>query len=360
MAKFEEADPRWKVKDLGEQGRNVNNWHWTENDCFPWFKEEFGKIFDDAVILIGPTSGGQTGEVKCTKVDKCTGEASFSRRKGNKSMLLYEIELNLKWESTIKNAAGEVVSTSKGAYNMPCIDTVEAIDGFEIQVKFNKDKAENLQANNFAKAKGSEALRSMIVAAIERFKAQTASAPSSQADAPSTSSSSASTQVLTAALKAAAVESSHTTKATKDGSTGTINVSTEYNAPVKEIFECFAITQRLMAFTQSRAQVGTKPGDPFSLFDGSISGTVVDFVPEQKIVWKWRQSSWAEGVFSTCTLTFSDNGPGSTRLSVHQTGIPNSDAHGNDDMVRVVEEGWKRNLLDRIKMVFGYGSPEFQ
>lgn len=27
MAKFEEADPRWKVKDLGTQGANVNNWY---------------------------------------------------------------------------------------------------------------------------------------------------------------------------------------------------------------------------------------------------------------------------------------------------------------------------------------------
>jgi hypothetical protein len=27
MAKFEEADPRWKVKDLGEQGKNVNSWY---------------------------------------------------------------------------------------------------------------------------------------------------------------------------------------------------------------------------------------------------------------------------------------------------------------------------------------------
>ena len=30
MAKFGEADDRWIVKDLGEQGTNVNNWHWKE------------------------------------------------------------------------------------------------------------------------------------------------------------------------------------------------------------------------------------------------------------------------------------------------------------------------------------------
>lgn len=39
MAKFEEADPRWLVKDMGEAGRNVNNWHWTERDCTEWVSE---------------------------------------------------------------------------------------------------------------------------------------------------------------------------------------------------------------------------------------------------------------------------------------------------------------------------------
>ncbi len=33
MAKFEEADPRWKVQDLGEKGRNVNNW-WVPLSVF--------------------------------------------------------------------------------------------------------------------------------------------------------------------------------------------------------------------------------------------------------------------------------------------------------------------------------------
>lgn len=28
QAKFGEGDERWLVKDLGQDGRNVNNWHW--------------------------------------------------------------------------------------------------------------------------------------------------------------------------------------------------------------------------------------------------------------------------------------------------------------------------------------------
>jgi activator of HSP90 ATPase len=57
-------------------------------------------------------------------------------------------------------------------------------------------------------------------------------------------------------------------------------------------------------------QVGTNAGDSFSLFDGSISGTVEECSKDQKLVWKWRQSSWADGVFSTCNIVFTENGTG--------------------------------------------------
>eukprot|EP00961_Rhodomonas_salina_P232574 3142070-Rhodomonas_salina.3 len=54
---------------------------------------------------------------------------------------------------------GETISTSKGSYIMPCIDTVEEIDGFEIQVKCNKDGKEQDAANAFAKKQGQAALK---------------------------------------------------------------------------------------------------------------------------------------------------------------------------------------------------------
>ena len=57
MAKFGEADPRWKVKDMGDGGKNVNGWHWTENDTFPWFKEQFTSKFDDKMIFEGASNG---------------------------------------------------------------------------------------------------------------------------------------------------------------------------------------------------------------------------------------------------------------------------------------------------------------
>ncbi len=207
------------------------------------------------MILSGPTGNGLIGELKCTKVDKCSGEASLSRRKGKKVMLLYELELNLKWEATLTNSSGETVSSGKGSFNMPCIDTVEDMDGFEIQVKCNKDKSENDAANKYAKSEGMAKVKAIIVSCIEKLKAETSQAPA-PAQASDGESSTVSSQTLTAALKAAAIDAGH--KAKNHSSVkvdGTINISSDFIAPVREVFECFTVPQRLMAFTQSRAQV---------------------------------------------------------------------------------------------------------
>ena len=74
-------------------------------------------------------------------------------------MLLYEIELKIKWQARVKDAEGKEVSTSKGNFNIPNLDTVDAIDEFDINVKFNKDNAETAAANKFAKEQGSPKVR---------------------------------------------------------------------------------------------------------------------------------------------------------------------------------------------------------
>jgi hypothetical protein len=62
---------------------------------------------------------------------------------------------------------------------------------------------------------------------------------------------------------------------------------------------------------------------------------------------------------STATLTFDETSPGNTVVTLVQTNVPSSDVHGNSNMKEVVADGWKRNIFDRIKMVFGFGAPSF-
>jgi len=367
MAKFEEADPRWKVKDMGDQGKNVGGWHWNEKDCFPFFKEQFTDKFDDKMIFEGATNGpaGLLCDLKCWKLDKCTGEASVAKRKGNKVIVLYEIEAVIKWEATLKNSAGETISTSKGSYEMPCIDTVEDIDKFEIQVKYNKTDAEYRAANDYAKLQGQEEVRRIIVAVIMNLKEQAGQQQS--AAAPASESTQSRCQDLEKMQKALAAAPTPAPEAAapKANTTSTdnrsIQVSSEFTAPAQELFECFTVVQRCMAFTQSRCQVGTTVGEPLMLYDGAVTGKLIECEPNKKLVYEWRQTSWNPSDISKCTITFEDgkDGPASTKVTLKQTGIPYKDAHGNDDMPHVVKEGWKRNFFDRIKMVFGFGSPEF-
>lgn len=95
------------------------------------------------------------------------------------------------------------------------------------------------------------------------------------------------------------------------------------------------------------------------LFDGAITGETVACDAPNKLVWLWRQSAWPDGKMSTATLTFEETSPGNTTVKLVQTGVPSQDKHGNSNMKQVVEDGWKRNIFDRIKMVFGYGAPQF-
>eukprot|EP00285_Hemiselmis_virescens_P017866 CAMPEP_0173378294 /NCGR_PEP_ID=MMETSP1356-20130122/1475_1 /TAXON_ID=77927 ORGANISM="Hemiselmis virescens, Strain PCC157" /NCGR_SAMPLE_ID=MMETSP1356 /ASSEMBLY_ACC=CAM_ASM_000847 /LENGTH=254 /DNA_ID=CAMNT_0014331319 /DNA_START=50 /DNA_END=814 /DNA_ORIENTATION=+ len=174
MAKIEEADPRWKVRDLGDQGKNVNGWHWTENDCLPWFKEKFEACFsgDDNKILSDEVAGGSglKGELTCYKLETCTGEAHINRRKGNKVMVIYEMELKVKWKAVVSDKDGNEVSSSKGNFNIPCLDTVDEIDEFEIHVKFNKDNDAATAANKYAKVQGEPKVRALIVDTIKQLQ----------------------------------------------------------------------------------------------------------------------------------------------------------------------------------------------
>ena len=38
-----------------------------------------------------------------------------------------------------------------------------------------------------------------------------------------------------------------------------------------------------------------------------------------------------------------------------QTGIPDADRFGHHDVVGTVEAGWRQQVFDRIRRVFGYG-----
>ena len=57
------------------------------------------------------------------------------------------------------------------------------------------------------------------------------------------------------------------------------------------------------------------------------------------------------------TMNLEEPDKGTTVLKLQQTGIPEYDRFGNEmrEVERQVEEGWKAQILHRLRAVFGFG-----
>ncbi|KDD74224.1 hypothetical protein H632_c1476p0, partial [Helicosporidium sp. ATCC 50920] len=101
MAKFGQGDERWLVQDLGQVGRNVNNWHWVESDALPWARIRLSEL------LQGLRLGAQGSELRVAAVKSVEGDAVVNNRKG-KAIVLYELSVTVGWEAGADGAKGEI------------------------------------------------------------------------------------------------------------------------------------------------------------------------------------------------------------------------------------------------------------
>ena len=160
MAKFDEADPRWIVRDR-EDGTNVNGWHWEEKDLLPRFQTALNEQ------LLGHTLfDNDIGKISIKKIDSCTGEFSGNQRKG-KRFIVYEFEIKFEFEATLVSGAA-----TSGKYVFPSVDSVDGLGSLEVNFKPESDKADKKDANAFAKAHGVPAIRKILVDSVKFFESQ--------------------------------------------------------------------------------------------------------------------------------------------------------------------------------------------
>ncbi len=65
---------------VGDQGKNVNGWHWNEKDSFPWFKHQFTEHFDDTLLFEGATNGPSGMYIVRMYLHKYNRDVSRSQR----------------------------------------------------------------------------------------------------------------------------------------------------------------------------------------------------------------------------------------------------------------------------------------
>lgn len=96
--------------------RNVNAWHWEENDYTNWAKDLIKRK------LLGvreeTAKEGPRGTVFVAEVSKLSGDAYVNTRKG-RTFAGYEFKASLEWTGEWRNAEGECKHSFKGKAYMP-------------------------------------------------------------------------------------------------------------------------------------------------------------------------------------------------------------------------------------------------
>jgi activator of HSP90 ATPase len=341
MAKVGETDPRWIVAERAD-GTNVNNWHWTEKNCMPWAKERMPEIFEGTKLL-------ENGEdlVKITKVDTMNGECHINTRKG-KIFHFFEFEIKLKWTGTIK---GDKV---EGNIDMPEISFENDVDEHEIRV--NVTKAEDkYTVRQLVSNQGIPKVRKLLETLIEEFRGMRGYLQEVKEVKPLTQTSADSPKPApavhavpsTPATTASTTTSSSSSSSTSVTKTTKVEFNDKFGARPSDIYEALMDSRRVEAYTQSSAQLETKEGGKFSLFGGNVTGEFVQLVPNERIVQKWRTSTWPEGHHSTVTIELSEGRKGCD-MKLTQVGVPEAEAERT-------QQAWRENIFERLKRMFGYG-----
>jgi activator of HSP90 ATPase len=332
MAKWGEGDARWIVTNR-EDGANVNNWHWTEMDFTKWAETR------SAELLGGVTLENDKMCISTNNVT-CKGEVTVNTRK-QKTIFLYELEIDLKWEGELKSKSGK---TFKGSVNVPYISEENDDDDFEVKVTVEEtgSDAETLRQEartkliSFLKEKIPQMLQEMRGTATGKTKLPPKTQVPMKLDAvaPTAPPTEKAATVVKEPPKPKGYES--------------FTVTEKFLCSPTDLFECFIDNARVKAYAGGDASVSREKGGKFRLFGGSVEGENVEVDYPKKLVQKWRFSTWPDGHYSTVTITL-DEKDGKTICKLTQAGVPSEDKERT-------ERGWSTNFWTRIKGIFGYGS----
>ena len=97
-------------------------------------------------------------------------------------------------------------------------------------------------------------------------------------------------------------------------------------------------------FTASSAKIDPVEGGTFSLFDGHITGRILELVPDQRIVEAWRVVDWPAGVYSIARFDLIAEGSG-TRVRFEHVGFP-------EGLKEHLSEGWQQHYWDAMTKYF--------
>jgi uncharacterized protein YndB with AHSA1/START domain len=113
-------------------------------------------------------------------------------------------------------------------------------------------------------------------------------------------------------------------------------------ASPEEVYLALTIPSTILLWSGENAEMSTEPGSEFSLWEGSIVGKNLEFVPGKKIVQQWYFGEQEEKSIVTIILHPDKKG---TSLELRHTNIPDGD-------YRNIVEGWDDAYIGALQIFY--------
>ena len=123
--------------------------------------------------------------------------------------------------------------------------------------------------------------------------------------------------------------------------TKTVKQTVTFKAQPHEVYEALMDSKKHAKFTGDKATISRKVGGKFTAYDGSLEGTNVELVPNEKIVQAWRSDDWPAGHYSKATFSLAKTESGS-RLTFVQNDIP-------EEFFEDIKQGWHDYYWEPMK-----------
>lgn len=114
-------------------------------------------------------------------------------------------------------------------------------------------------------------------------------------------------------------------------------------APPEDVYTAIVNPVSLEIWTGEEAIMSEEPGSEFSLWEGSIVGKNLEFIPNKKIVQQWYFDEASDNSIVTINLHTHKNG--STDVELLHTNIP------DDDFLDIID-GWKTSYFGSLQEYF--------
>lgn len=114
------------------------------------------------------------------------------------------------------------------------------------------------------------------------------------------------------------------------------------SAAPEDVYNALTNQNMIEIWTGEEAIMTDTPGTEFSLWDGSITGTNIEFIKDNKIVQEWYFGEQEEKSIVTIKLHRDKKG---TSMEVLHTNIP-------DEAYENIAEGWTEDYFDALNQLF--------